>query len=279
MAQYINETHDVEMIVDFVDVDSDKWRQYANSKKGLGAWIYKRESKYLFTYEKKIAEQAKASFFVSEQEAALFKNLAPEVTKKITHINNGVDTDYFSPELTFSTPYPANEDIIVFTGAMDYWANVDAVKWFAENVFPHIKKNHPTLKFYIVGSRPAKEVEAFANNAVVVTGAVEDVRPYLAHAKLALAPLRIARGIQNKVLEAMAMGKCVIATSAAMEGIPYDETLDVSVGDEVDVVIKQLEELLQKNSTALVSHNNRDFVRAWFSWEQNVNGLLSLMQE
>ena len=279
MAQYINETHDVEMIVDFVDVDSDKWRQYANSKKGLGAWIYKRESKYLFTYEKKIAEQAKASFFVSEQEAALFKNLAPEVTKKITHINNGVDTDYFSPELTFSTPYPANEDIIVFTGAMDYWANVDAVKWFAENVFPHIKKNHPTLKFYIVGSRPAKEVEALANNAVVVTGAVEDVRPYLAHAKLALAPLRIARGIQNKVLEAMAMGKCVIATSAAMEGIPYDETLDVSVGDEVDVVIKQLEELLQKNSTAIVSHNNRDFVTARFSWEQNVNGLLSLMQE
>jgi glycosyltransferase involved in cell wall biosynthesis len=113
----------------------------------------------------------------------------------------------------------------------------------------------------------------------VVTGAVEDVRPYLAHAKLALAPLRIARGIQNKVLEAMAMGKCVIATSAAMEGIPYDETLDVSVGDEVDVVIKQLEELLQKNSTAIVSHNNRDFVTARFSWEQNVNGLLSLMQE
>ncbi len=279
MAQFIKKKHDVELFVDFVDVDSDKWRQYADSKKGLSAWIYQRESNYLFNYEKKIAQQAKASFFVSEQEADLFKNLAPEVSKKITPINNGVDTDYFSPEQAFATPYPTNEDVIVFTGAMDYWANVDAVKWFTEAIFPHITKNHPTVKFYIVGSRPTKEVEALANNTVVVTGAVDDVRPYIAHAKLAVAPLRIARGIQNKVLEAMAMGKHVLATSAAMEGIPYNETLDVFVGDEVDVVIKQLEELLQKNATTMVSDNNRKFVTALFSWEKNVNQLVNLMQE
>jgi sugar transferase (PEP-CTERM/EpsH1 system associated) len=279
MAQFINKTHDVEMIVDFVDVDSDKWRQYAASKKGLGAWIYQRESNYLFDYEKTIAEQAKASFFVSEQEADLFKNLAPEVSKKVTHINNGVDTDYFSPEQTFATPYPGDEDVIVFTGAMDYWANVDAVKWFAEAVFPHITKKYPAVKFYIVGSRPTKEVEELANNAVVVTGAVDDVRPYLAHAKLAVAPLRIARGIQNKVLEAMAMGKYVIATSAAMEGIPYNETLDLSVCDEVDIMVNQVDEQLKKHATLTVSNNNRGFVAAMFSWEQNVNRLLSLMQE
>ena len=279
MAQYINETHDVEMIVDFVDVDSDKWRQYAISKKGLSAWIYKRESKYLFNYEEKTAEQAKASFFVSEQEAALFKSLAPKASEKMTHINNGVDTDYFSPEQMFATPYSSNEDVIVFTGAMDYWANVDAVKWFAEDIFSRFTKNYPALKFYIVGSRPTKVVEALANKTIVVTGAVDDVRPYLAHAKLVVAPLRIARGIQNKVLEAMAMGKYVIATSAAMEGILYSETLDVSVGDEVHVIIKQLEELLQKNSSVTISNNNRDFVTAMFSWEQNVNRLISLIQE
>ena len=279
MAQFIKKTHDVEMIVDFVDVDSDKWRQYAISKKGLGAWIYKRESKYLFNYEKKIAEQAKASFFVSEQEAALFKSLAPKASEKMTHINNGVDTDYFSPEQMFATPYSSNEDVIVFTGAMDYWANVDAVKWFAEDIFSRFTKNYPALKFYIVGSRPTKVVEALANKTIVVTGAVDDVRPYLAHAKLVVAPLRIARGIQNKVLEAMAMGKYVIATSAAMEGILYSETLDVSVGDEVHVIIKQLEELLQKNSSVTISNNNRDFVTARFSWEQNANQLISLIQE
>jgi len=279
MAQFIKKTHDVEMIVDFVDVDSDKWRQYAISKKGLGAWIYKRESKYLFNYEKKIVEQAKASFFISEQEAALFKKLAPNVSEKVTYINSGVNTDYFSPEQTFANPYSKDEDVIVFTGAMDYWANVDAVKWFAVDVFPHIKKNFPALKFYIVGSRPSKEVEALASNAIVVTGVVDDIRPYLAHAKLAVAPLRIARGIQNKVLEAMAMGKYVVATSAAMEGIPYNETLDISVGDEANVVIEQLEELLQANPGAMVSNNNRHFVLVKFSWKQNLHRLVSLMQE
>jgi len=279
MAQFINKTHDVDMVVDFVDVDSDKWQQYAAKKRGFAAWIYQREAKYLFNYEKKIAKQAKVSLFVSEQEAALFKSLAPELSEKVTHISNGVDTDYFSPEQTFASPYPLNEDVIVFTGAMDYWANVDAVKWFADDIFPHILKNHPAVKFYIVGSRPTKEVEALANNAVVVTGAVDDVRPYIAHAKLAAAPLRIARGIQNKVLEAMAMGKYIMATSAAMEGIPYNETLAVSVLDEVEAVIKQIDELLQNNSIAIVSNSNRDFVTATFSWEQNVNRLSILLQE
>ncbi len=279
MAQFINETHDVEMYVDFVDVDSDKWRQYACSKKGLSAWIYQRESKYLFNYEKKVANRAKVSFFVSEQEADLFKKLAPEVSRNVTYFYNGVNSDHFSPELSFVRPYPANEDVIVFTGAMDYWANVDAVKWFAEEVFPHITKNYPGVKFYIVGSRPAKEVEALANNAVVVTGTVDDVRPYLAHAKLVIAPLRIARGIQNKVLEAMAMGKYVIVTSAAMEGIHYDESLDISVCDEVVDVINQTEKFLQKNSTSMLSNNNRQFVKARFSWEKNVSQLVNLMRE
>jgi glycosyltransferase involved in cell wall biosynthesis len=130
-----------------------------------------------------------------------------------------------------------------------------------------------------VGSRPTKEVEGLANNTIVVTGAVNDVRPYLAHAKLAVAPLRIARGIQNKVLEAMAMGKYVIATSAAMEGIPYNETLDILVGDEVDIVMKQLQELLEQDTEALVSSKNRDFVTAMFSWEKNGNQLIKLLQE
>jgi len=279
MAQFINESHDVDMIVDFVDVDSDKWRQYAASKKGISQWIYQRESHHLFNYEQKIAGQARASLFVSEQEADLFKKLAPEVSDRVMPVNNGVDTDYFSPERIFATPYPDDADVIVFTGAMDYWANVDAVKWFAEDVFPHIIKNHPAVKFYIVGSRPSKEVAALASDSVVVTGAVSDVRPYLAYAKLAVATLRIARGIQNKVLEAMAMGKYVIATSAAMEGIPYDETLDVSVGDTIEIMTSKVGVQLEKQSPLIASNRNRDFVKATFSWEQNLNRLLTLLQD
>ncbi len=271
--------HGLDMIVDFVDVDSDKWRQYAAKKQGIARWIYQRESKYLFDYEQKIAGQAKASLFVSKQEAALFKTLAPTLTEKIGHINNGVDVDFFSPGHTFYSPYNEDESVIVFTGAMDYWANVDAVVWFATKVFSQIVKDYPNAKFYIVGSKPAKEVEALAKiNNVVVTGAVDDVRPYIAFAKLSVAPLRIARGIQNKVLEAMAMGKHVVATSAAMEGIPYHESLAVSVVDEVEGMVKQIGGLFQKNSAVIVSTANRNFVKENFSWEQNVNQLSALLK-
>jgi sugar transferase (PEP-CTERM/EpsH1 system associated) len=230
MAKFINATHDIDMIVDFVDVDSDKWRQYAEKKHGIVRWVYQRESKYLLNYEQQLAEKAKKSLFVSEQEAALFKKLSPSATAKIDHINNGVDTDFFSPDLSFQSPYINNEEALVFTGAMDYWANIDAVCWFGKDIFPQLEKRHPHLKFYIVGGKPSKEVQALAANPkIIVTGRVDDVRPYVAHAKLAVAPLRIARGIQNKVLEAMAMGKPIIATTAAMEGIPYHESLDIFV--------------------------------------------------
>ncbi|MEQ1529441.1 MAG: TIGR03087 family PEP-CTERM/XrtA system glycosyltransferase [Methylococcales bacterium] len=278
MAQYINSSHAVDMIVDFVDVDSDKWRQYAEKKHGIQKWIYQREAAYLFKYEQKIAEQAKVSSFVSEMEAALFKSMAPALSHKITHINNGVDTDYHAPELSLPSPYSADEMSLVFTGAMDYWANVDAVKWFAEAVFPAISAQHATAKFYIVGSKPTKEVQDLAGMPnVIVTGAVPDVRPYVAHAKLAVAPLRIARGIQNKVLEAMALGKYVLATSAAMEGIAYDQTLQISVADQADSFADAANQLLAEPGS-LDSLQNREFVKTHFSWQQSIDSLLALLQ-
>ena len=275
MAQFINDDQSIDIIVDFVDVDSDKWRQYAQRCKGLKHWIYQREAHYLLNYEKIIAEQARASIFVSEQEVELFKTLAPEVSHKVTHINNGVDTEYFSSELSFSSPYAKDDQIIVFTGAMDYWANVDAVLWFANAIFPLIIQQLTSVKFYIVGSKPTKEVLSLANNTIVVTGAVDDIRPYLAHAHLVVAPLRIARGIQNKVLEAMAMEKYVVATTAAMEGIAYQQELAVTVADSIELIAREIIVQLQKNESA---HQNRDFVQKMFSWEHNVKQLLSLLQ-
>ncbi|NOT12186.1 MAG: TIGR03087 family PEP-CTERM/XrtA system glycosyltransferase [Methylococcaceae bacterium] len=279
MAQFIKPSHAVDLVVDFVDVDSDKWRQYAASKTGLSRWVYQRESNTLLAYERQLAEKAKQSFFVSEQEAALFKSLSPSAANKVTYVNNGVDTDYFSPEHTFACPYPDRTDVFVFTGAMDYWANVDAVKWFAEAVFPQIVKSYPSATFYIVGSRPTKDVQALAKNKnIIVTGAVDDVRPYVAHATLAVAPLRIARGIQNKVLEAMALGKYVIATSAAMEGIPSAEQVSVSVADEAELMVAQITALLDARPSTLVDNTNREFVKAEFSWQQNVHRLTQMLQ-
>ncbi len=136
MAQFVESFADSDLVVDFVDVDSDKWRQYAESKHGIARWVYSREAKYLLAYEQKIARLAKTSLFVSAQEAELFRQLAQVAGDKIQHVDNGVDTDYFSPEHNFSSPYQTDDRVLVFTGAMDYWANVDAVVWFAEQVFP-----------------------------------------------------------------------------------------------------------------------------------------------
>ena len=220
MAQYVMQHTQLHRVVDFVDIDSDKWRQYAEKKTWPMSQVYRREARTLFDYERRTTHEFAASAFVSEVEAALFKRLAPDCADKVFGFSNGVDTEYFSPSHPFPSPYMAGEQVLVFTGAMDYWANVDAVTWFAQAVFPAVRRTHPAARFYIVGSRPTPDVRALAKQSgVVVTGAVPDTRPYIAHAALAVAPLRIARGIQNKVLEAMAMAKPAVVSAQALEGI------------------------------------------------------------
>ncbi len=277
MAQYLDNYPSLHLVADFVDVDSDKWRQYALSKSWPAKWIYNREAEKLLVYERRIASLATAALLVSEQEAHLFKTLAPEQADRIGFVNNGVDTDWFDPLLRYATPFSADQEAIVFTGAMDYWANVDAVKWFAEQVFPIIKSHRPSAHFYIVGSKPVKEVLQLAENdgAVVVTGRVEDVRPYVAYAGVVVAPLRIARGIQNKVLEALAMAKVVVATTAAMEGIPAADGLQIAISDEPNEFAARVTDFLQQ--PLQVATMNRHYVQTEFSWQQNGDKLCRLL--
>jgi len=279
MAQFVMDKPDIDMIVDFVDVDSDKWRQYAEKKTGPESWIYHREAKKLFEFEKHVAARSTSSFFVSRQEAELFKQLAPACQDKVGWVNNGVDTVFFDPELNDPSPYSATEQALVFTGAMDYWPNIDAVTWFAEQVFPHIQKTFPRVKFYIVGSKPTKEVLALAdtNQGIVVTGRVDDVRPFLKHAAIAVAPLRVARGIQNKVLEAMAMKKTIAATAAAMEGIEGFDALDVIQENDAEALAKVIVKRLGLDASSLHSDKNRHFVEQNFSWASSGQALLKEM--
>jgi len=215
-------------VMDFVDIDSDKWRQYATTKSWPLSWLYRREGERLLRWERKVAAAFDASFFVSATEAADFRALAPESAARIGYYNNGVDADYYSPERTYANPYPAGVEAVAFTGAMDYWPNMDAVDWYAREVLPVLRASCPNLLFAIVGSRPPAQVQALATlPGVLVTGRVDDVRPWLAHARVVVAPLRIARGIQNKVLEGMAMARTVVATPQALEGI------NARVGEEV----------------------------------------------
>jgi len=146
MAQYAEKFPQARRVVDFCDVDSDKWRQYADQKSWPMSWLYRHEARQLLAYERQVARDCDASLFVSQPEADLFRKLAPESDAKIGFFNNGVDTDYFSPEPAHANPYQPGERALVFTGAMDYWPNVDAVQWFATDVFPVARRlSRPAL--------------------------------------------------------------------------------------------------------------------------------------
>ncbi len=228
----------------------------------------------MLEFDRQVANDFDASIFVSALEAELFKGLIPEVENRITHIDNGVDTQYFSPAHDLINPYSEDEIPLVFTGAMDYWANVDAVTWFAREVFPRIYEQFSNSRFYIVGGNPSDAVRSLSRlEGVMVTGTVEDVRPFIKYGRISVAPLRIARGIQNKVLEAMAMGKPILATPAAMEGIRTSSILQTTVTDSAREMADKALALLDGNRLQATYAKNREWVMDHYSWEKNLEKL------
>ena len=221
-------------IVDLADVDSEKWRAYAEAGSFPMAQVHAREWRLTAQLEARIARECDWSTFVSSAEAALFNRLLPGHEAKVRAISNGVDHGYFDPAHPSGPPFEDGFNV-VFTGTMDYKPNVDAVTWFARSVLPILRQTAADARFHIVGATPAAEVTALtALPGVFVTGRVPDTRPYMAHATVCVAPLLIARGIQNKVLEAMAMARPVVATADAMEGIAALPGRDILVADSPD---------------------------------------------
>jgi len=281
MAQYVmKHLHDGRRcVVDFVDVDSDKWRQYGASRPWPMSWLYRREGRLLLTYDRAVARCVDASVFVSTAEAALFARLAPESEARVAAVENGVDTEFFSPARTYTNPYLSGDRVLVFTGAMDYWANVDAVNWFAREVFPAIRERDSRCCFYIVGARPTDTVRRLADRpGVRVTGAVEDIRPYLHHATFAVAPLRLARGVQNKVLEAMAMGKVVLATRAAVDGLQPSTDSAPWVADTAPTLVDHAQRLLDQVDLETVGCALREYVLQHYNWSRNLQRFISLLE-
>jgi sugar transferase (PEP-CTERM/EpsH1 system associated) len=273
MGQYVlgPRREDYRRIMDFVDVDSDKWRQYAEGKSWPMSWIYNREAKRLLDFEKQVAREFDASVFVTSYEVNLFDRLAPETSRKHFAVANGVATDYFDPAIEFENPYSECTLPIVFTGMMDYWANIDAVSWFSRKVFPGIRSRVSNAEFWIVGASPTKDVLALDSlDGVHVTGRVTDVRPYLKHAKLAVAPLRIARGIQNKVLEALAMGCPVLCTSHAATGLQQSATMPVTVLDDATDLAAAATSFLEGGEIETVHQAARRYTLDHCDWAQNL---------
>ena len=257
-------------VIDFVDIDSDKWRQYALKKQWPMNWVYRREANKLLDYEQSLASLFNASLFVSSAEAAMFRSLISDDHEKVAYYNNGVDTDYFSPSEDFINPYQGADEVLVFTGAMDYWPNIDAVIWFAKEVFPEITRLAPQARFYIVGSNPSEAVKQLAKlDRVSVTGRVEDIRPYLQFARAAVAPMRIARGIQNKVLEAMAMEKPVIVSGPGFEGINAEPGKELLLANTAKEIVSYMPRLIAGAYDSL-GKEARARVKKDFSWEANL---------
>lgn len=276
MAQYVMNDYwkALPRVIDFVDVDSDKWRQYAESKVGIMRFIYQREARKLLEFERKVAIEFDASVFVSEHEREMFAELAPECAEKIFAVNNGVDIGRYDLNLNFENPYATGVDAVVFTGAMDYWANVDAVLWFAKEIWPQVHKARSEARFYIVGSNPSENVKSLAQlPGVTVTGAVDDVRPYLAHARVAVAPMRIARGVQNKVLEAMAMSLPVVTTPAGYEGIEAIQGQELVVADSSEQFAKEVLDLFSGMRRETVRLAARKRIETDYTWEHTLQRL------
>ncbi len=263
-------------VLDMVDVDSDKWTQYAATQRWPLAWVYAREGRKLAEWEARVALDFDATLLVSPAEAALLQRRVPAARHRIGAFENGVDADYFSPARAYPDPYAPGVLGVVFTGAMDYWPNVDAVTWFAERIFPAVRDVVPAAQFTIVGGRPSEAVAALARQpGVVVTGSVPDVRPYLARAACAVAPLRIARGIQNKVLEAMAMARPVVVSAQAAEGIRAEAGRDFDLArsdaEFAHAVVARLQ------TVAPVAHA-RECILAHYDWARNLAAVDPLLE-
>lgn len=272
MAQYV-EWGQVPVVMDYVDVDSDKWTQYGRKTRFPLGWIYRTEGQRLRCYEAAVAWKARLCILATRVEEALLRSFAPWANTAV--VPNGVDLKYYAPNGKKGT-----DPVLIFTGAMDYLPNIDAVHYFSSEIYPRIREEVPEARFLIVGEKPAASVLRLSRlPGVVVTGAVPDVRPFYAKASVAVAPLRIARGIQNKILQAMAMGLPVVATSGACQGIEARPEEGVLIEDDPVTFAARVGGLL-KDPVAQVTlgRRARAFVETHHSWAASLTRLDDLLR-
>lgn len=267
MVQYAELVPKIPMLLDLVDVDSAKWAEYAQRHRWPMSAVYRREAAALLEYERRAAMTARQNFLSTDNEANLFRTLAPECAAKVIGMRNGVDAKFFEPQASRASPFASDELAVVFTGAMDYWPNVDGVTWFVHEALPRVRSSVPKARFYIVGRNPVADVRALASESVTVTGTVDDVRPYLQFASVVVVPLRLARGIQNKVLEAMAMARPVVASSPCAAALFAVAGVEIVAAQEPDDYVAAVISLLgDAELSRRIGERARDRVLASYGW-------------
>jgi sugar transferase (PEP-CTERM/EpsH1 system associated) len=278
MAQYVSSSSGVPKIIDFIDVDSEKWRAYAGRRSFPFASIYRREANLLGRYEAQIVIDFDHSIASSEAEAAFLRQRARN--RPVSVVSNGVDLDYFSlPEVAPDKRYNST---IIFVGVMDYFPNVDAVHYFCDKVFPIVRDSVPQAQFYIVGRNPTRRVKELGRQPnVTVTGMVADVRPYLCQATVAVAPFQLARGVQNKILEAMAVGLPVVGTAETFKGLGATEEDGIRIANDPASFARHVISFLQSDAESLrrFAVQTRSYVEQHHRWEDQGKKLERIMDE
>ena len=284
MGQYIPDDFKGKVIFDFVDVDSAKFEAYAMRDRGVRRWINAREARLLMAEEARLARRSAMSLLVSSEEAALFRARLPvedQASCDVRALRNGIDSRHFDPAAVKPEPRMIECDgpRLIFSGQMDYAPNVDAALRVIDRLLPRIRALIPKTSFHIVGRNPAEElVERHGKDGVHVWGGVDDMRTWLSAADMAVVPLEIARGVQNKVLEAMAMNLPVVLTSAAATGIGARDGQHLAVADSDDELVERV--------TALLSHPRqgwtlgleaRRFVVEELSWQATLAPLADMI--
>lgn len=284
MASYVGTVPaGTRLVLDFCDADSQKFAAYGRTAGWPMRWVYRREGRLLGRFERNASLRADASLFISDAEADLFASfVGDDASARIAVVENGVDLDYFDPALSLPVPRELSGldgPVLLFTGQMDYRPNVEAVTAFADNVLPSILQRYPAARFVIVGRRPTPQVLALARRqAVIVTGEVPDVRGYLAGADVVVAPLRIARGIQNKVLEAMAMARPVVASAEAAQGIDALDRRDLMVAhrleQEIELTLRLLDDPVHAGQIARAA---RQRMEERYGWDATLSRLAPIV--
>jgi len=276
MSPYLEGVKDIPILTDLVDVDSDKWMQYAAAKRFPLSYVYQREGRALRNYERKICEQSCHVFVTTEREAELVRQLSDAI--RVTVVPTGVDVAYFNPA---AWSVERSVPTVIFTGTMSYFPNQDAVLFFARQVLPLIRQSIPEVRFLIVGHRPSRDVlELEKLPGITVTGSVPDVRTYLAQAHLAVAPFSIAAGIQNKVLEALAFGLPVVGTRRAVQGLTREVAAVIETGETAEELASKVAALLLHPEMAREKgEEGRRRVTAAYSWESIQKKFLHFVEE
>jgi len=260
-------------VMHFAELDSDKWRQYAERSRWPMSLVYAREQRTLLAFERRIAHSFDENVLCTPLEQRVFEREIPGARSLV--MRNGVDLAFYRPQ-----PERAEPGHLVFVGVMDYLPNIDGCTWFVREILPRLRARCPTAKLSIVGSRPTPEVLALGRElGVTVTGFVDDPREWLARASVSVAPLRIARGIQNKVLEALAMGLPVVGTTSATQGVEGEPGRDFLLANSVDEQVAAIARLIEDPQLARkLGAQGRAFVESRYDWDVALRPLDELLE-